>query len=113
MPYVTCDTTPSYTPIERISDEGLHFLIDSEVQKVPFIHGVFILYNKTGPIFVGSGTLLNELLAARGRHPEATRFSLKLGLPDIRSADQLAAMLKREYGLTDVPVNKEPIGFHK
>jgi hypothetical protein len=112
MPYVTCDTTPRYTPIERISDEELHFLIDSEVQKVPFIYGVFILYDNTGPIFVGAGTLLNELLAARGRHPEATRFSLKLGFTDYRSTEQLVEMLRRECGLADVQTNKEPIGFH-
>jgi hypothetical protein len=113
MSYVACDTTPRYTPIEYIVDEELHFLIDSEVQRVPFIYGVFILYDAIGPVHVGCGTLISELLLARAQHSEATRFSLKFGCTDVPTADQLAKLLKKEFGLTDIATNKEQIGFRK
>jgi hypothetical protein len=114
MAYITCSTNPRYIPIETISDEDLHFLIDSEVQRVPSRCAVFILYDAGGAIYVGCGTLLNELPVAKAKHPTATRFSLRgLSLKDYRSVQQLAEMLKQEFGLQDQPTNKEPIGFRK
>lgn len=114
MPYVECDMTPRHTPIECITDEKQHFLIDAEVQRIPSFHAAFVLYDSTGPIFVGTGTLRNVVPVEAAKHPTATRFSLHgLTLTDHRSTEQLAEQMKKELGLTDQPNNKEPIGFRK
>jgi hypothetical protein len=113
MPFIPCDTTPHHAPIKTITDEDLHLLIDDEIQRIPFFHGAFTLYDNRGAIFVDTGTLRNVVPVAAAKHPTATHFSLHgLTLTHHRSTEQLAERLKQTHGL-DNPINKEPIGFRK
>jgi hypothetical protein len=93
---------------ERITDEKLHPLIDSEKQRVPQRTGVVILYdNNQIPIGVECDTMLNAVLAAHARYPQAAWFSLIQRYENTPSMMQLVDVLRKNYGL----VRKEPIGF--
>jgi hypothetical protein len=108
MSYRVRDTTPPAKPVERITDEDLHPLIDSEIQRVPSVMGVYILYDGSGPIAVTWGELLGQALMARTAHPKATRFSLRF-CDNVLDAMQIADVLRKELGL----ISKEPIGFSR
>ncbi len=59
----------------NIKDEEPHYLIDSELERLPEFHAVYTLYNIVGPIEVGTGTLRDVVpVAAAARNPSATPF---------------------------------------
>jgi hypothetical protein len=106
MPYIKSDLTLPQTPFKPITDEEMHLLIDDEIQRIPMFHGVFVLWDNTGPIFVDTGTLLNAVPVAASKHPTAVYFSLYgLNLTDHRITAQLAEWFRKQYGLTDNPTN--------
>jgi len=107
MPYVRADTKPRTTPVERISDESVYPLIDSEIQRIPERLGVFLLYDSNGPICVDYGNMQNGVQTARPQHPEATRFRLIQSCKDPQSMAQLVEVLKKDHGL----IRTQPIGF--
>ncbi len=113
MPFVTCDTTLPDNAIETINDEKLHHLIDSELHRLPVLYAVYVLYDGNGAIKVGTGTLRNVVPLASSQYPDATRFSIHgLSLTRLQDLEQLAEMLKQEFGL-DQSSKKEPIEFRK
>lgn len=107
MPYKIRDTAPPAAPIARITDEEWYPLIDTEIQRVPAEFGIYILCEGTIVVHADRGQLQTEILMARKRFPNATRFSLRFGYEDDTSARQFVELLRREFGLT----SKEPIGF--
>ena len=101
------------TPIETISDENLHFAIQSEFDRLPSKYAAFTLYDRDGAIYDGAGALLNEVPVQAARH-RATHFSVSgLSLTSFQSVNQLVEKLKQLHGLADQPINKEPIGFRR
>jgi hypothetical protein len=106
-PYVRADTTSRVMAPERIADELLHPLIDSEIQRVPDRYGITLLYNAEGTVIhVADGMMLGEVLMAKQRFPETTDFSLILNCNDYRSTGQLVENLRKKFGL-----DRKQIGF--
>ena len=93
---------------ERITDEGLHPLIEAEKQRTPNRTGVVILYDgNQSPMSVECDTMLTSVLAAKARHPEAEWFRLIQSYEDVPSMMQFVEVLKKTLGL----VSAKPIGF--